>query len=1095
MTPRRLTTTALLTLLVLPLAAPAQTPEECSQFDDVAILVTNSLLLQKDVVLTGDLVANTQSPGPVIDEGAEIALDRNATVSGSVRGDTVDFDTGASAGGGVECNTGSGVTCTGLTLPVLDPLPPFAAASVRATAANVAVGAGATVTLGPGEYGDVTIAQGGTLVLTGGTYHLRSVASVTTAGGQCPFPCRQILYDAPAQLRVQGRFAMAKDSRIAPSGGGATASDFVAYVGGANGASGLLTPPLAADIGRGSTVHGSFYAPLGTFLLARGSTMTGGVIARDAMIDTGSSFTEDTFFANKAPVANDQAIDTLGASQVQITLTGTDPEGGDLAFSIVPPGPSKGSLGPVSPITPAPVSRCSVSGGSCSQDSDCPLYPNEVCETVTPPINSATVTYFPSSPSLEEEDSFTFLVTDECGLTDTGTVTLNPDDPSPPAPGPDAVDAFDVTRDTTPETPVGIPFQAAAPDGATVTFSVQSLPGFGSLADSGGNPITSAPTNLSDNTVVYTPDPGATSDSFTFGATDGVTSDTATASIVIGAAYELAPDQQRTTGVDRPIQITLFGNPGGTGSGGGQAPVTQTYTSDSVVSAAAAPPAIASGVVAGGPVASTGSGNGGRAASSGAGTSDFSGQPSGPHNLVFDAGWAASTTVPPAFFWGAGEPVFAQDGPFEFTGAGCLSVTDDFQKGDEFRIYDNNVAIGDTSDVAVDNTGQEVGPDAAYADATYSSGTFRLGSGSHSITIEAIASPFGGGRGYIRVDSFGTALCPAPDLEVTSFTAPVSAQLDDPIGDFLNATVRNNGPGTLPAGTAASIGYYTSLDANITTDDRLLAGGRENLSQQAPNGLAVGESVNIVLFSGANISSTVPDSNPITGDNVFIGVLVDEFDEVPEANEGNNSASLGISVSGTPGAALTWSILSLPSSGTLKTLSGSLVTVGQTFTVQPTLVYTPPLGFTGSTSFEYQVVQGTVTDTALVDILVALGNCLAGEEFCDDGRNGGAGGQAPLEAPPGSPTMTLGVEGPGTVAAAPLGVDHGRVTQVCSAGSCDARFVHGETVVVAARPLRAEVEFVGWRGDCSGDGPLAVLTVGEGKRCIAVFRAETGGKR
>jgi len=138
-------------------------------------------------------------------------------------------------------------------------------------------------------------------------------------------------------------------------------------------------------------------------------------------------------------------------------------------------------------------------------------------------------------------------------------------------------------------------------------------------------------------------------------------------------------------------------------------------------------------------------------ASNGAGEPGFSIMSVTP--IVVGDDWYATSDVPPAFFWGAGEPVFSHSGPFEFE---CeypvvVDVTDDFQKGDQFRVYDNALPIGETSSVPADAAGVEVGPEAAFADPTYSSGSFWLPAGSHSISIEVINSPYGGGRGYIRV--------------------------------------------------------------------------------------------------------------------------------------------------------------------------------------------------------------------------------------------------------------------------------------------------------------------------------------------------------
>lgn len=79
-----------------------------------------------------------------------------------------------------------------------------------------------------------------------------------------------------------------------------------------------------------------------------------------------------------------------------------------------------------------------------------------------------------------------------------------------------------------------------------------------------------------------------------------------------------------------------------------------------------------------------------------------------------------------------------------------MDITDDFDKGDQFNIYDNGVLIGTTPAVPVVG-GSEVGPAAAFIDPTYSHGSFNLGAGSHSITIEATGASYSGGRGYIRV--------------------------------------------------------------------------------------------------------------------------------------------------------------------------------------------------------------------------------------------------------------------------------------------------------------------------------------------------------
>jgi hypothetical protein len=130
--------------------------------------------------------------------------------------------------------------------------------------------------------------------------------------------------------------------------------------------------------------------------------------------------------------------------------------------------------------------------------------------------------------------------------------------------------------------------------------------------------------------------------------------------------------------------------------------------------------------------------------------------------IVVGAGWSATSDTPPAFFWiGDGMP-FNNGGPFTYTSAlpTAIAVTDDFCPGDQFRIWDNGVAIGDTSFVPGGDCA-ELGPDAAFASESYTSGCFIVDPGSHSVEIQVIVNPFGLGRGYIRVDTLDETICPA----------------------------------------------------------------------------------------------------------------------------------------------------------------------------------------------------------------------------------------------------------------------------------------------------------------------------------------------
>lgn len=84
-----------------------------------------------------------------------------------------------------------------------------------------------------------------------------------------------------------------------------------------------------------------------------------------------------------------------------------------------------------------------------------------------------------------------------------------------------------------------------------------------------------------------------------------------------------------------------------------------------------------------------------------------------------------------------------------------LRVTDAFCKGDRFDVRDGVPSIGLTTLVPIlpcGALGETDSPVVAFADPTYSKGTFALGPGAHSITIFPTVSPVGAGAAYFRWD-------------------------------------------------------------------------------------------------------------------------------------------------------------------------------------------------------------------------------------------------------------------------------------------------------------------------------------------------------
>jgi hypothetical protein len=87
-----------------------------------------------------------------------------------------------------------------------------------------------------------------------------------------------------------------------------------------------------------------------------------------------------------------------------------------------------------------------------------------------------------------------------------------------------------------------------------------------------------------------------------------------------------------------------------------------------------------------------------------------------------------------------------------------LQVLDLFQSGDQFDVFDKGVNLGDTSlpilnpnAPCVNDIGCALGDTAPGGE--YSYGVFDLGAGSHSITIEVVQSPFGGGTAAFSATS------------------------------------------------------------------------------------------------------------------------------------------------------------------------------------------------------------------------------------------------------------------------------------------------------------------------------------------------------
>jgi hypothetical protein len=508
----------LFAILTCAFSVLAQRPQASPGVGNAVLLATNSIQIEQGtVIVSGDVIVNNATAGPVLGELA-LSLDRTVTTPAGYKlaATSIDLDQSAVAGGDVYYNTLTnqgtiaGTLFTPLALPVFATLP---AALVRpAGSDNVSVPNGGQLTLDEGAYGDLVVGNSATLHLTGGGY---AFGSITVKSGGA------IRYAAATSIVVSGRADFASASAVRPeTGSGLTAASMLIQVNGANGSDGaLLSTPPAVHVGQSSVVFANLYATAGSIVFDRSVEGNGAFLARDILVTRDGRFTVNSAF-NQAPTANPQHVSTNGSSPLLITLTGSDPEGGALTFSIVS-GPSAGTLS-------APVS-------------------------VSP--TSASVTYTPAAAGVA--DSFTFRVRDQSGASGDAVVTINQAEDDPPAPAPTTVVATDDAAQTTKDVPATLLLRGNAPSGVALTFSIVSGTGpfHGSLsAVTQGSEV---PERTA--TVVYSPDAGYIGpDSFQFQACGVIASvnvcDAALFAISVQAALSDTPT------IAHDVEVTTFSN-------------------------------------------------------------------------------------------------------------------------------------------------------------------------------------------------------------------------------------------------------------------------------------------------------------------------------------------------------------------------------------------------------------------------------------------------------------------------------------------------------------------------------------------------------
>lgn len=999
------------------LPSHAQQPQSC-RIGSTVILGVNSADLNAGLaVITGDVVVNNAFTGSTLVNGFSLSIGQQSSVVGSIAADRIKLSQQTTISGTASFNqlSNGGATLGGqstpLALPVFSVLPPFQEAIFRGSPANVSVASGETRVLAAGEYGDVVVAASGKVVFTGGVYTLRSVDA-----GQSAI----LTFSAAADVRIANKFHTGKNSTIGPAtGSGLTAANIVFYVGGINGANGLLnsTPP-AAQIEKDSTVSANFYVANGTLKLDQGLSASGAFIARDVKLEQQGQVGVQSAFVNRSPTANTQTVTTNGLEPLIITLTALDPENSDMVFAIQGSGiqfPARGSLSGVSQA-PAPFPG---NPPGCTSETPCVTPPD-------PPRTSATVTY---TPITAEENSFTFSATDACGNVGTAVVHINPPPDQGQPPVTTVVDATDIVVETPTDTPRSVVLLAGAPLLATLTFSVESLPAHGTLKDSSGVTIESVPYALPSRKVIYVPATGFTGlDTFLFKAT-GTSGgfDTATVSVNVLPRSELALDQSLTTNLNVPIEVTLQGNPGGAGTAV-EADARQRLLAQTQAVV------LTGATIAGNVSDANADGLGdGRDSLPGpapvlvaAGVDVNLGSPSG---IVTDPDNDASPSSNPdpdpdvvsATVSSDGTNLYLQvrfkAGTFDPLLTRAQFILDTDQNPATGHPGSNAGCVDDAGIIGAEylvNLGANLGTTAqvlAYGGTCNS--FFSAGSGTTTFVTDGMnatvpLSVLGNDDGRVNFkvaiseqvseSGFTGVLDYMPDLGLaagesrTGIQGVARIQIEWNVSSIPSTDVIESAEVTLSTLKGTVDILDTSFFAGTAEQDGLLAVSDFQAPADPISGVVMPVPAGPTNTEGTfvfDVTSQLKTARAL-GRNFFSiqgrvneGLAGGGFKrglQVRSTADGNISAGkepkLNV-VTTSADAPLTFTVTSLPLHGTL-TFAGSLVSVNQTFTTPPTLLYTPNLAFTGTETFAYRVTQGAVSDLALVSIAVLFNEtCVA----------------------------------------------------------------------------------------------------------------------
>ena len=221
------------------------------------------------ILRSGHVAANA------FDTSTEVLVGKNVVAFNGTKiiGDTVQLKQGASIWD-VEYNElilGPGTSiCGEQTTPAELPsveMPDFPEFTSGSTYIEVPLSSSLTLT--PGDYGDIVLKQDATLYVEPGTYNINSI----DAG-----PKTRLLFLGPTEVRVADSLYISEYCETGPNSDDAEASDIVFYVEGTDGTN------MAVNVGIHNAFNANVYAPNGTVWLRQGTVAEGAYIGNNVIV-------------------------------------------------------------------------------------------------------------------------------------------------------------------------------------------------------------------------------------------------------------------------------------------------------------------------------------------------------------------------------------------------------------------------------------------------------------------------------------------------------------------------------------------------------------------------------------------------------------------------------------------------------------------------------------------------------------------------------------------------------------------------------------------------------------------------------------------